>query len=173
LFVDCCSKFSPLIPLTHHTETWHRLSLAGLSGHPASEYRAVLAVLSFDYVPHGPTVEDCRIDITPGSVIELHDHLPDMELLILTIYPNLSVHVRDLPDQDESIIAFVQHRPHIDPPENIRIVCAWGILLLVFRRDEDEDTDVSIVHSEEGSAELRQDDEKHYSSDKDDEVDLE
>jgi len=95
LFLDYCSKFSPLIPVRHHTESWHQLSLAGLFGHPASEYRTVLAVLTYNFVLHGPTVEECRINITPSSTIELHNHIPDMELFTLTIHPNLEVHVRD------------------------------------------------------------------------------
>jgi hypothetical protein len=61
LFLDWCSKFSPLVPVKHHTEPRHQLALARLFGHPASEYRTILAVLTYDFAPKAPTVEDCRI----------------------------------------------------------------------------------------------------------------
>ena len=174
--MDCCSKFSPQILVRYHTESWHQLSLTRLFGHPASEYRAVLAVLTYDFIPEAPTIEDCRIDITPGSKIELHDYLPEMELSMLTIHPNLEVHVRDFMDADyllgdDDRLAFVQHRPDLDPPESIEYVGAWGILLLVIGRDDDEDTDFQIVSTEEGMAELQQDVEEHYASDEDDKGD--
>ena len=144
LYLDCCAKVSRHIPVTHTSEVRHTISIANLFGYPASAYCAVLAVYSDDHLDSfgdATEVTSVRCTIEPDADITLD--LPEPNCPTTFIIPDLNVRITDA---SPSILAFIRLGGET---ETIRIVYAWGILLLAFRLSEDLEADEDTLMREQ------------------------